>query len=121
VNAHSLFPFFPSDGLASDTPADLAGYLRGKTPEEIFGGYAVWTGGMLGGFTSVFTGGAVIREEGPVALNNPKTYNQVPTILGSNKEEFKLFMLGSYGIMPDADYQAAAMAGNGDMAKSHGG
>ena len=107
-----------NDGCADPScyPSNLKAYLMSKTPEEIFEVYRLWIRGMLsldpGEFVERFTDGTVISALGTGALENPKTYNQVPTILGSNKEEAKFFMasLGLYGTMPDAYYQATAMA-----------
>lgn len=96
-------------------PNDLKAYLMSKTPEEIFSVYPLWIRGMLyldpSAFVDRFTDGTVISALGKEALNNPKTYNQVPTILGSNKEEAKFFMAltGMYGTMPDATYQYYAL------------
>lgn len=98
-------------------PGDLKAYLMGKSPEEIFGVYPFMPGfGMLDRsvFLDRFTEGTVISALGKQALENPKTYNQVPTILGTNKEEYKLFMYGLHwmfgGPMGDGEYQDAAMA-----------
>ena len=97
-------------------PSDLNAYLMSKTPEEIFSVYPLWIRGMLNlapnAFVDRFTDGTVISSLGKDALENPKTYNQVPTILGTNKEEAKFFMasMGMYGTMPDDLYQATAMA-----------
>ena len=49
--------------------------------------------------------------QGKEALKNPDTYNQVPAILGNNKEELKIFMAGLYGTIPDEDYQQIALEG----------
>jgi para-nitrobenzyl esterase len=97
-------------------PKDLKAYLMSKTPEEIFAVYPVSIRGMLyldsTAFVDRFTDGKVISALGKEALKNPKTYNQVPTILGTNKEESKFFMAltGVYGKISDSAYQATAMA-----------
>jgi len=52
----------------------------------------------------------VISSLGKDAPKNRETYNQVPTILGTNKEEYKLFLIGLYGTMPDDAYQALALS-----------
>jgi para-nitrobenzyl esterase len=85
--------------------------LMSKTPEAIFAAYLPGFAGQLdfSVFKDRFTDGAVISSLGKDALKNPHTYNQVPTILGTNKEEVKLFALGLYGTIPDDQYQAETM------------
>jgi para-nitrobenzyl esterase len=117
ITADAIKKILEKDGCTEENyedcyPGDLKAYLMSKTPAEIFGGYKAGFAGMLDmdTFAMLFADGAVISSLGKAALNNPETYNQVPTILGTNKEEWKLFMFNRYGKMPDADYQAAAMA-----------
>jgi len=90
-------------------PPDLEAYLMSKTPEEIFHAYP--GGGMLDltVFLDRFTDGVVINALGKEALRDPETYNQVPMILGTNKEEMKIFMAGLYGTIPDEQYQAITL------------
>lgn len=100
--------------------SDLKGCLMSKTAADIFGVYPLWVGAMLVapgfsadgfGFADRFTDGTVISAVGKEALKNPETYNQVPTMLGTNKEEWKLIMAlkGAYGTMTDDAYQNTAM------------
>jgi para-nitrobenzyl esterase len=99
--------------LGCTNPGNLQNCLMSKSPEQLFGAYPRILGGMLDLdlFVNRFTDGVVISSLGKQALQNPKTYNQVPTILGTNKEEFKLFMFGSlWGKMKPADYQAYALS-----------
>jgi len=86
--------------------ADIERYLRSKTVEALLKGHDMLFGPMIK-FPNCFTDGAVIHKEGLDALNEPNKYNQVPIILGSNKEEMKLFMgLGPYfSQMDPATYQ----------------
>ena len=106
-----------NDGCTDPTcyPSDLKAYLMSKTAAEIFGVYPVWIRGMLylhpSAFVDRFTDGTVISALGKNALENPDTYNQVPTILGTNKEEAKFFMAltGMYGTMTDEQYQDYAL------------
>ena len=93
------------DGLTALPPKGAA-YLRGKSAREIFEGYSVAPSGFLSGFVSVFNDGAVVRAEGKDALNDPAKYNRVPTIPGTNKEEFKVFLRGTYSPETEAAYQA---------------
>jgi para-nitrobenzyl esterase len=93
-------------------PSDLKAYLMSKTPEEIFHAYP--GGGMLdmSVFLNRFTDSAVIHALGKEALKDPETYSQVPMILGTNKEELKIFLIGLFGTIPDEDYQEIALAGS---------
>ena len=73
-------------------------YLKSKTAGEILSVYTPWAFGMLGGFESdefpfMFKDGTVIHEAGYPAAIESGDYNQVPIILGSTKEENKMFML----------------------------
>jgi para-nitrobenzyl esterase len=116
----------PAPGIALET------YLRDKTAAEIFSVYIPWVGGMLNlaEFADLFTDGTVIHVDGQAALDNPKHYNQVPTILGTNKEEMKIFMAGMYGqticneegeeciTYDDATYQAMTLAASMDWQRT---
>jgi para-nitrobenzyl esterase len=93
----------------SEWPA-LAKYLRSRTAIEVFSAYpSSGLGGMLSNFPNVYADGVVIHSDGAAALNNPDTYNQVPTILGSTKEEMKAFIFSFYGMVPDDVYQYYAL------------
>jgi para-nitrobenzyl esterase len=63
-------------------------------------------------FPNIFADSTVISKDGFDALKDPNRYNQVPIILGSNKDEMKLFMgLGSqYDKLDRATYQKVAQA-----------
>lgn len=99
------------NALGCTDPSSLRTCLMSKTPEEIFSVYPLWVGGMLdlNAFMDRFTDGVVISALGKDALKNPETCNQVPTILGTNKEEWKIFLLSLWGTMPPAEYQALAI------------
>jgi para-nitrobenzyl esterase len=109
-----------ADGLDREGMKDkeIAAYLRSKTPEKLFSQYPAWAFGMLDKFPTCFKDGKVINKKGyPEALSSGD-YNQVPIILGNNKEEWKIFMLNDlYGpppynfaspIMNSCQYQATA-------------
>ncbi|WP_317930026.1 carboxylesterase/lipase family protein [Halioxenophilus sp. WMMB6] len=115
------------DGLAADraaaktlqnqmSSAELTAYLRGKTAKEIFRG--VEPRGDLGYQTPVNLRDGVVLPKTPLleVLGEPGAYNAVPVILGSNRDEFKLFLWSSerftrrrWGILPElkapAEYQ----------------
>ncbi len=80
------------DGM---TDKEIRNYLAEKSAKDIFGTYEPGAGGMIT-FPYCFKDGTVIHKDGTRALGDPEEYNQVPMILGSNKEEHKLFMAGSY-------------------------
>ncbi|MFO8010693.1 MAG: carboxylesterase family protein [Dehalococcoidia bacterium] len=91
-----------NDGLADDkeeariyleeTPdTETAAYLRSKTPDEILGCYEQRGFGLLA-LPHIFRDGAVIPAEGTGTFENCTYPNKVPLILGSNKEELKMFL-----------------------------
>jgi para-nitrobenzyl esterase len=79
--------------LAAMSDAEVAGYLRRKSAYEVL---SVYQGELLGGmyfFPQMRRDGVVFPEEDPIdALTHPGGYNRVPVILGSNRDENKLFM-----------------------------
>ncbi len=80
--------------MASMGAADLESYLRGKSHQEILVAYAEDPSeppGMLN-FPQVFRDGAVLPREQPTERLARGTYNKVPVILGTNRDENKLFM-----------------------------
>src|SRR5208337_792200 len=70
----------------------IAKYLRSKSPRELLECYP--EGRLLGmiTFPNTFTDGTVLPADFYGALK-AGNYNKVPTILGTNKEETKLFLL----------------------------
>jgi para-nitrobenzyl esterase len=107
------------DGRATDRAAakaqvaampahEVARYLRGKTPEEVL---AVAEPGNFAGILDIPT---VIRDGTVVPLGNPfdavgqrGRYNQVPIMLGTTRDENKLFLFADpayvrrwFGIFP---------------------
>lgn len=94
--------------LESMPEAEIEAYLRSKTASEILACYEPTIGGMLGeSFISLFKDGAVIHEDGFETLSKGTHPNKVPLILGSTKEEMKLFLcLDPYFKDKDELYQA---------------
>jgi para-nitrobenzyl esterase len=82
--------------LAAMDTATVAAYLRGKSTFEMFDIYLGEGAGFLGPDNpKLFQDGEVIRAGDPIALlADPSGHHIVPTMLGSNREEPKLFMLG---------------------------
>jgi para-nitrobenzyl esterase len=79
--------------LAAMSDAEVADYLRGKSADQVL---SVYEGNRLGGmysFPQMPRDGAVFPEEDGIdAFARPGGYNRVPVILGTNRDENKLFM-----------------------------
>jgi len=112
-----------NDGMAADkaaaktyldkmSRADMEKYLRSKTAEELLKAHEMLFNPMIK-FPSRFADGTVIHKDGIDPLNDPNKYNHVPIILGTNKEERKLFMAPSlYSKMDPDTYQKTAIQNN---------
>ena len=66
-------------------------YLRAKTASQLLGAYEMTGFGMLS-FPFIFEDGTVIPEAGFKTLETGDYPNKVPIIIGSNKEETKIFL-----------------------------
>ena len=93
------------DGMAADagsakilqdgmTETALAGYLRGKTTEEVLQAFRSETGGKVYGNLDLIGDGvtlpkAIASEE---LFSNADDYNVVPVMMGTNRDEMKLFL-----------------------------
>jgi para-nitrobenzyl esterase len=79
-------------------PADeVAAYLRGKTALEILQAYTpIPRLGMIEELPTVFADGVVLPR-GPFleSFARPEGWNRVPVMLGTTRDESKLFMFGS--------------------------
>jgi para-nitrobenzyl esterase len=98
------------DGIAADekaaavklkgmTTADIAKYLKLKSAQDLL---EMYPEGKLAGmirFPSSFTDGTVLPADFYGALKAGK-YNKVPVILGTNKEEAKLFLMSDPRFTP---------------------
>jgi para-nitrobenzyl esterase len=74
-------------------PAELASYLRGKSASEIL---LAWRGESERGprFPNVFPDGAVLPSDGLLAAYaRPAGHARVPVMLGTNRDEQRLFQL----------------------------
>jgi para-nitrobenzyl esterase len=82
------------DHVGQTSEADLAAYLRGKSVAEVL---ELFEEARLGGMYSLprlIRDGHVIVDLSPLeAFSSRKTHNSVPTILGTNRDETKLFAL----------------------------
>lgn len=109
-----------NDGTATDeaaakasledmSNAEIASYLRSKTSQEILACCSLGAFGLLDGFLFNYADGAVIPEKGFKTFVDGTYPNKVPIILGTNKEEMKLFMFADPYFKDEDDlYQAAA-------------
>ncbi|MFC1889980.1 carboxylesterase/lipase family protein, partial [Thermodesulfobacteriota bacterium] len=90
------------DGIAADeeeaeaylnqmTDVEVEAYLRAQSSDRLLSRYIPWAFGMIS-FPNIFRDGTVIEETGFDTLEAGTYPNKVPVILGSNKEEKKLFM-----------------------------
>jgi para-nitrobenzyl esterase len=106
--------------LAAMPAADVAAWLRAKSPAELLEAYSERGQGMLF-FPSVVRDGAVLPSDDPQAALERGAAHRVPVLLGTNRDENKLFMAFDtelarwrLGILPvplDPDhYQARAEA-----------
>jgi len=81
--------------LADMSHPNVAAYLRGKTTWEIFDLYLGGAGALGPSSPKLFQDGEIVRAGEPLALMaNPETHNVVPVIVGTNRDEPKLFMVG---------------------------
>ena len=115
---------------ASLPPAEVAAFLRERSPGELLAAYTGSSGmGMLR-FPQIFPDGVVMPADEPDAHFAAGRYNQVPAIAGTNRDENKLFMAFDrqyvrlwFRVLPsvrdqerydrDAEYQALAWKLNG--------
>jgi para-nitrobenzyl esterase len=70
---------------------EIETYLRSKTAGQLLGAYEGTGFGMIS-FPFIFEDGTVIPEAGFDALETGEYPNKVPMIIGSNKEETKIFL-----------------------------
>jgi para-nitrobenzyl esterase len=79
--------------LAGMSRGQVAAYLRGKRSEEIMAAYQPRPGLGMIRMPRLIRDGAVLPVEDPLErFASPDGYNPVPVILGSNRDENKLFM-----------------------------
>ncbi|MBI3782498.1 MAG: carboxylesterase family protein [Deltaproteobacteria bacterium] len=77
-------------------PGDVSRYLRGKSAYEILSGYTPQPNVGMIRMPLLFTEGLVLPQEDPLErMQRPGGYNQVPVMLGTNRDENKLFMFPS--------------------------
>ncbi len=77
--------------LGQMSDGDVSAYLRSKTADQLLGAYESTGFGMIS-FPFIFEDGTVIPEAGFDVLETGEYPNKVPIIIGSNKEETKIFL-----------------------------
>lgn len=81
--------------LAAMSATDVEGYLRGKTNFEILLAYMPTPATAMIDMPKVFSDGAVLPQDDPMQhFTRADGYNRVPVIVGTNREENKLFLFG---------------------------
>jgi para-nitrobenzyl esterase len=95
--------------VAAQMPAaELAAYLRSRTPEQLFAAYGRDAFEGLLEFPDVFADGDVVAAGDPTALlAQPDAWNRVPVMIGTTKDEDKLFLFADpkyvkrlFGVVP---------------------
>ncbi|MFI5315472.1 MAG: carboxylesterase/lipase family protein [Myxococcota bacterium] len=78
-------------------PAEIAAALRAASPAQIFAAYSTGSEGSIGGMVRmpmVLRDGSVLPTDEPAQLFADGRYNRVPVIVGTNRDEIKLFFFG---------------------------
>ncbi len=78
--------------LSTMRPADVERYLRAKTTLDILLAYTPQPGVGMIDMPLVFREGTVLPEDEPPRLLARGAYNRVPVMIGTNRDENKLFM-----------------------------
>jgi para-nitrobenzyl esterase len=99
---------------------DVSAYLRSKPPDKLLGAYEATGFGMIS-FPFIFEDGTVIPGAGFDVLETGNYPNKVPIIIGSNKEETKIFLAFANSALSknEALYQKVASV-TSDLWKARG-
>ena len=84
--------------LAAMSDGDVASYLRGKSTMDLLRAYTVDPTGMIR-MPLAFTDGSVIPSDPLAALSRPEGHAPVPFMVGTNRDENKIFMFGQPGLI----------------------
>lgn len=72
--------------------AEIAAYLRSKSSDDILRAYVPGPFGMIS-FPALFQDGNVLPKGNPLEIfKDTAKYNAVPLIIGTNRDEYKIFM-----------------------------
>jgi len=105
--------------LAGMSLPEIEAYLRSETAHQILRAYDPWFGGMVS-LPNIFEDGTVLPDSGYGTLEDGTYPGKVPVILGSNKDELKLFMfLDPYFSGKDDLYEVVTSFGS-DVWKATG-
>ena len=77
--------------LEGMSASEIEAYLRSKSADQLLGAYEPWAFGMIQ-IPNVLADGTVLPETGYATLEDGTYPGKVPTLIGSNKEELKLFL-----------------------------
>lgn len=117
--------------VAAMSSADITAYLRGKSGTDVMKAYTPYPGNGMIDMPQMFADGAVVPAGAPLQqFASHDGYNRVPVMLGSNRDESKLFMFNDpqlvrryFWIVPRlrderaynlaSEYQAAMWKANG--------
>jgi para-nitrobenzyl esterase len=81
--------------VASASAAEIERVLRDASSSDLLGAYAPMPGMGMIDLPTVFADGAVLPREAPLELlSRDGGYNRVPVMLGTTRDEPKLFMIG---------------------------
>ena len=75
------------------TDRQISSYLYDKDNYSIIKSYESWSFGMLNMPTLFDDGSVLLRMDIEEQFGNQENYNTVPIILGTNRDEYKLFMV----------------------------
>ncbi len=114
-----LLSLLRADGVAADrdgakahlagmTPIEVASYLRSKPAANLLGGYVTDVGEGFIDVPMLFKDGVALPEGDPIELlAGVDSWNNVPVMTGTNRDENKLFMFANprwvkrwFGIVP---------------------
>lgn len=105
-----------SQSLGCEMAVDTAACLRSKTPDDLLKALAPDELGISGFRYGPIIDGVIVPEESTKVLASGN-YNQVPLMIGTNKNEFLSFIPGlNIKLETQADYEAALRLNFGDKA-----
>jgi len=131
ASAHDvLLKLLVNDGTAVDEAAaethldgmsntDIEAYLRSKPAEELYACYEQIGWGLLA-FPTIFQDGTVISATGLDTFPSGGHLNKVPIILGSNKEETKIFLFMDPAFQGKDELYQIVAAYSSDLWKANG-
>jgi para-nitrobenzyl esterase len=94
--------------MAEMPAAELAAFLRGRSAVEVFAAYETGDDEPMMDLPQLFADGAVLPAGDPFEhLGDPEGWNRVPVMVGTNRDEQKLFLFANplyvrrwFGLIP---------------------